>query len=141
MVLNKLDKINEGQTQLNNKDHYREFAQPMVIKTDCKVRQLVNELYRKNHIDDMTRKWLCDTPSPPCIPIFNTITKIYKPSPTGRLIISGTQGPPEKLSAFVDRLLQPIAQACHPHFTLLIPRGALYPEVFARAMAAILEFP
>ena len=58
VVLNKLDKINEGQTQLNNKDHYRERAQPMVIKTDCKVRQLVNELYRKNHIDDTTRKWL-----------------------------------------------------------------------------------
>ena len=43
MVLNKHDKINEGQTELNNKDHYRELEQLMVIKTDCKVRQLVNE--------------------------------------------------------------------------------------------------
>ena len=29
---------------------------------------------------------------------------------TGRLIVSGTQGPTEKLSAFVGRLLQPIAK-------------------------------
>ena len=50
------------------------------------------------------------TPNPPRIPIFYTLTKIHKPTPVGRPIISGVSGPTEKLSAFVDKLLQPIAQ-------------------------------
>ena len=42
--------------------------------------------------------------------VFYTLTKIHKPVRTGRPIISGCEGPTEKLSAFVDKLLQPIAQ-------------------------------
>ena len=37
-------------------------------------------------------------------------TKIHKPSPVGRPIVSGCDGPAEKLSSFVDKLLQPMAQ-------------------------------
>ena len=110
VVLSKQDKINEGQIQLNNKDHYMPLDQPMVKETNRKVTLLINELYRKNHIDEMTKKWLCQTPNPPRIPIFYTLTKIHKPTPVGRPIISGCEGPTEKLSSFVDKLLQPIAQ-------------------------------
>ena len=110
MVLSKQDKINEGQIQLNNKDHYMPLEQPMVGETNRKVTQLINELYRRNHIDEMIKKWLCQTPNPPRIPVFYTLTKIHKPVRTGRPIISGCEGPTEKLSAFVDKLLQPIAQ-------------------------------
>ena len=39
-----------------------------------------------------------------------TLTKIHKPVPVGRPIISGCDGPTEKISSFVDTLLQPIAQ-------------------------------
>ena len=58
----------------------------------------------------MTKKWLCQTPNPPRIPESYTLTKIHKPSPVGRPILSGFDGPTEKLSSFVDKLLQPIAQ-------------------------------
>ena len=58
----------------------------------------------------MTKKWLCQTPNPPRIPEFYTLTKIHKPSSIGRPIVSGCDGPTEKLSSFVDKLLQPIAQ-------------------------------
>ena len=46
----------------------------------------------------------------PRIPIFHTLTKIHKPKPVGRPIISGCEGPTEGISSFVDKLLQPIAQ-------------------------------
>ena len=73
--------------------------------------QLINELYHKNHIDhETTKKWLCERPNPPRIPVFYTLTKIHKPTPVGRPIISGCDGPTEKLSSFVDRILQPIAK-------------------------------
>jgi hypothetical protein len=42
--------------------------------------------------------------------VFYTLTKIHKPTPVGRPIISGCDGPTERLSAFVDKLLQPIAK-------------------------------
>ena len=58
----------------------------------------------------MTAKRLSQTPNPPRIPEFYTLTKIHKPSLVGRPIISGCDGPTERISCFVDRLIQPIAQ-------------------------------
>ena len=55
-------------------------------------------------------EWLLQTPKPPRVPEFYTLTKIRKPKPVGRLIISGCDGPTEKISAFVDKLIQPIAK-------------------------------
>ena len=82
----------------------------MVTETNLKVKQLITDLYNGDHIDDMTKTWLCQTPNPPRIPEFYTLTKIHKPSPVGRPIVSGCDGPTEKLSSFVDKLLQLIAQ-------------------------------
>ena len=58
----------------------------------------------------MTKKWLLQTPNPPRIPVFYTLTKIHKPKPVGRPIISGCEGPTERISSFVDSLLQPLAK-------------------------------
>ena len=69
---------------------------------------MITQLHKSNHIDDMTKKWL--SPNPPRIPIFYTLTKIHKPKPVGRPIISGCEGPTEKISSFVDSLLQPISR-------------------------------
>ena len=110
VLMNKQDKIKEAQIQLDNREHYRPLTKPMVQETHNRVLQLINELHDHNHIDEMTKKWLCQTPNPPRIPIFYTLTKIHKPTPVGRPIISGCDGPTEKLSAFIDKLLQPIAQ-------------------------------
>ena len=107
VVLNTADKI---LVQLDNGEHYRPLLRPMVKDTSLRVLILVNELYQQNHIDDMTKKWLCLTPNPPRVPVFYTLTKIHKPTPVGRPIISGCDGPTERLSSFVDSLLQPIAQ-------------------------------
>ena len=58
----------------------------------------------------MTVKWFNLTPNPPRIPVFYTLTKIHKPTLVERPIISGCDGPTERLSSFVDKLLQPVAQ-------------------------------
>ena len=42
--------------------------------------------------------------------MFYTLTKFHKPTPVGIPIISGHDGPTKRLSAFVDKLLQPIAK-------------------------------
>ena len=110
VVMTKEDKLNEAQIQLNVKEHYRPLESPMVEETGKRVLDLINELYHGNFIDEMAKKWLCQTPTPPRIPIFYTLTKIHKLTPVGRPIISGYDGPTEKLSCFVDKILQPTAQ-------------------------------
>ena len=82
----------------------------MVTETSQRVNKLVKALYYGNHIDEMTAKWLSLTPNPPRIPVFYTLTKIHKPNPVGRPIISGCDSPTERISSFVDYLLQPIAK-------------------------------
>ena len=103
--MNKTDKIREGQIQIDDKHNYRPLSEPMVKETHSKVLRLITDLHRENHIDDMTRKWLSQTPNPPRIPEFYTLTKIHKPTITGRPIISGCDGPTERISSFVDTLL------------------------------------
>ena len=110
VVMNIQDKINEGQIQLDNIEHYRPLEKPMIKETNRRVKQLSSELHRGNHIDDMTQRWLCQTPSTHRTPTFYTLTKIHKPIPAGRPIISGCEGPTERLSSIVDKLLQPIAK-------------------------------
>ena len=52
VVMNKTDKIREGQIQIGDKHNYRPLSQPMVKETHSKV-LLAPNLHRENHIDDM----------------------------------------------------------------------------------------
>ena len=110
VFMNTQDKMKEGQIQLDKEEHYKNLASPIVVDTHGKVEQLINDHYYGNHTDETIKKWLCQTPSPPHISEFYTLTKIHKPTRVGRPIIPGCDGPTEKLSTFVDKLLQPIAQ-------------------------------
>ena len=58
----------------------------------------------------MTYKWLNTGQNQPRIREFCTLTKILKPTPVGRPIVSGSGGPTERISSFADLLLQPIAK-------------------------------
>ena len=82
------------------------FSKPLTINFMLTIHTMLQE----GHIEDMTAKWLSLTPNPLRIPIFYTLTKIHKLTPVGRPIISGCDGPTEQMSAFVDRLIQPIVQ-------------------------------
>ena len=112
VVMNKAkgDKIKEGQSQLDNTDHYQPLDHPMVMEIASKVTSSIEYLYDGQFIDETTMEWLLQTPTPPRIPEFYTLTKIHKPKPVGRPIIAGCDGPTERISAFVDKLIQPIAK-------------------------------
>ena len=47
----------------------------MAKETARKTRVIINDLHQGNHIDTMTKKWLLQTPDPPRIPVFYTLTK------------------------------------------------------------------
>ena len=86
---NKEDKIREGQVLLDKRESYKSLALPMVTKTSQRVKELFKTLYQSSHIDEMTEKLLSLTPNPPRIPVFYTLSKIYKPNPVGRPVVSG----------------------------------------------------
>ena len=104
VIMNKSNKIQEAEVQLENREHYKPLEAPMVNTTQTKVYQIIDKLHRGKHIDDMTKKWLAQTFSPPRIPVFYTLTKIHKPDPVGRPIISGCDGPTEKNILFCGHL-------------------------------------
>ena len=81
------------------------------VETSNRVKKLINKLDKEEHIDEMTKRWLCLTLNPPRIPQIYTLTNTLKPTPVGRPIIAGYEGPTERISSFVDSLLQPIAKS------------------------------
>ena len=106
--MNKSDKIQEGQVQLEDTDYYQPLDQPMVVETANKVAALKQELYDGKFIDDKTIEWLQQTPNPLHVPEFYTLTKIHKSTPVGQQIVLGCDGPTERI---LDKLLQPITQS------------------------------
>ena len=91
--MNKSNKIQHAEVQLENREQYKRLGAPMVKTTQTQVNQIIGVLHRGKQIDDMTKKWLSQTTSPPRIPVFYTLTKIRKPILVGRPIISGCDGP------------------------------------------------
>ena len=58
VIMNKQDKIGEGQEQLDNRTHYLLLDIPMAKSTQERVQRIIDTLYREKYIDDMTKKWL-----------------------------------------------------------------------------------
>ena len=78
VVMNAQDKKQEGQIQLDNINNYRPLETPMVAETKYRVNQLINDLYNRNHIDKITKTWLCQKSNPSRISELYTLTKIHK---------------------------------------------------------------
>ena len=62
VIMNKSDKIYEARVQLDNREHYERLKALMVKTTQEKVNDLISRLHQGEHIDDMTKKWLLQTP-------------------------------------------------------------------------------
>ena len=110
VVMDTTHKIEEDLEQVSSEKFYKPLEEPIVSQTAAKVKTIVNTLSANGHIDEMTYKWLNSGQNPPRTPEFYTLTKIHKPTPVGRPIVSGSGGPTERISSFVDSLLQPIAK-------------------------------
>ena len=88
----------------------RALGIPIMLDTALKVNRIVNKLFSSGNIDTMTHKWLTIGLTQPRIPEFYTPTKIDKKPPVGRPIVSGSSSPTERISSFVDSLLEPIGK-------------------------------
>ena len=99
--MNKEDKIKEGQIQLDWHRLLQTYWPTHGFRDGYKgVESTRRNVQKQIYWRDNKKIWE-----------FYTLTKIHKPKPVGRPIISGCGGPTEKISAFVDKLLQPLAQS------------------------------
>ena len=95
--MNKRDKRQKGEILLDDRNNYTPLEESMVEATSQKVKQITEELYQGNYIDEMTVEWLSETPNPPRVPVFHTLTKIHKPTPVGRPVLwQEMTGPPNE---------------------------------------------
>ena len=72
VIMNKRDKTQKGQILLDDRNNYTPLEESMVEATSQKVKQITEELYQGNYIDEMTVKWLSQTPNPSRVPVFYT---------------------------------------------------------------------
>ena len=105
VIMNKTEKMEEAKVQFDNRLHNKPLRSPIVKNTQKRVNEIIDQMHRGKHINDITRKWLSQTLDPPRTPIFHKLSKIHKPIPVGRHIISGCYGPTERISSFVEILL------------------------------------
>ena len=54
VIMNRTDKIQEGQVQLDDRKNYMPLETPMVQETSRRVVEIINDLHQGNHIDAMT---------------------------------------------------------------------------------------
>ena len=69
VIMNKNDKIQEDQVQLDDRQNNTPPEAPMAQETSQKVQEITNDLHQGGHIDTMTKKWLLQTPFPTRIPL------------------------------------------------------------------------
>ena len=108
VIQNTTDYIEEAQNQLSKSAHYETVKKDPTVSVAKTSNRFVEELHEKGHIDDKTYKWAKIEPNHVSTHRFYTLPKIHKTlsKPPGRPIVSGLNGPTEKLSKLVDHWLQ-----------------------------------
>eukprot|EP00745_Piridium_sociabile_P005366 TRINITY_DN13285_c0_g1_i1.p1 TRINITY_DN13285_c0_g1~~TRINITY_DN13285_c0_g1_i1.p1 ORF type:complete len:744 (-),score=124.94 TRINITY_DN13285_c0_g1_i1:151-2382(-) len=101
--------IAEIERQLSNEGHYVRVKDDPTCRIAKASNALVDELFSANHIAEETKIWALVEPNSVLCHRLYTLPKIHKTlvDPPGRPIVSGVNGPTEKLSKLVDSWLQP----------------------------------
>ena len=105
--------IAEGERQLNNPVHYAQVTEDPTKNIAKKSNKIVDALKTNHHIDENTHKWAKTNPDSVRSPTFYHLPKVHKDpvNPPGRPIVSGVNGPTEKLSKLVDHWLVDIVKS------------------------------
>ena len=108
VVLNVKDYVEWGLQHLHNTRYYQPLTTDPTTNIAKRSNQLADALHKDGLIDDNTWKWaLVELEKVKCHELY-FLPKIHKSTtrPPGRPIVSGIQGPTEKLSKIVDHWLR-----------------------------------
>ena len=109
--------IHEANRQLDDTTYYEELQHDPTKEITKKSNEIVQDLFSKNIIDEKTKKWALTNESEVECHKFYTLPKIHKSltNTPGRPIVSGVNGPTEKLSKLVDHWLQYSVKSAKSH--------------------------
>jgi hypothetical protein len=108
VLMNKVDYIAEGNRQLQNLQHYRKLNHNPTEQYNKEINTIINQACQNNVINTKTKTHLIT--KFPRTPNFYLLPKIHKQNNPGRPIVNSIQSPTEKISAFVDETLKPLAR-------------------------------
>ena len=108
IILHKQHYINEGERQLHNNQFYEETESDLTGEVIHRVNLHVNNMLQRGQISQNTSNYL--TTDIDRTQQFYLLPKIHKDldNPPERLIVSGSEGPIEKISQFVDQFIGPL---------------------------------
>jgi hypothetical protein len=115
VVLNKEDYVNEIEKQLNDTKFYKQISNNPTEKFNKEIKKL---LHIEGPKEDMSANVISLlTTENPRTPVFYILPKIHKPTrpPPGRPIVAGYGSPTERISSYVDEVLQPIVKTLNSH--------------------------
>ena len=95
---------------LSDRDTYNELQEDQTKQVAEEVTQAVTAMYQEGHIDKPTAEYLLP-PQMVRTQEMYFLKKIHKNPPSARPIVSGCGGPTEKISAYLDHWLQPLAKS------------------------------
>ena len=99
--------------QLSNTEYHRKVAKDFSPYHENQINQCINKLVDNGDIKEDIGKLIKAIDSR--TPIFYMLSKVHKPNNPGRLVVSTINSHAEKLSAYVDEFLRPLAEKLPSH--------------------------
>ena len=113
VILNTGDYITKAMRQLDNEEYYKRVEEDLTSEHEQLINQCISHLINNGDLDMDTGQLL--RPANSRTPIFYMLPKMHKPNNPGRPVISSVNSHTEKLSAYVDEFLRPLAHALPSH--------------------------
>lgn len=99
--------------QLSNEEYYEKVEKDLTSEHEQLINQCINNMIDNGELEKDTGQLLKSTDSR--TPIFYMLPKILKPNNPGRPVVSSINSHTEKLSAYVDEFLRPLAEKLPSH--------------------------
>lgn len=112
-ILNTGYYITKAMRRLNDEEYCKRVEEDQTLQHEQLINQLISDLINDGDLDMDTGQLL--RPANSRTPIFYMLPKVHKPNNPGRPVISSINSHTEKLSAYVDEFLRPLAQALLSH--------------------------
>ena len=108
VILNTTDYLQEAKRQLDNDTYYKRIEEDCTSGHEQTINHCIDDLVKNGEIQHDVAKLL--KPAQSRTPIFYMLPKIHKINNPGRPVISFVNSHTEKISAYVDKFLRPIAE-------------------------------
>ena len=108
VIMNAKDYVKEAKRQLDNEEYYKRVGRDLTLEHEQLINQCLDTLMDDGELEEEVAKLL--RPAQSRTPIFYMLPKIHKVNNPGRPVVSSVNSHTEKLSAYVDEFLRPIAE-------------------------------